>query len=56
VVDKDAAANLVAFCPLAAKKISPTTFEWTATDFTPEHQLGVLFFVDPDAPPSSKQK
>jgi hypothetical protein len=56
VVDKDAAANLVAFCPLAAKKISPTTFEWTATDFTSEHQLGVLFFVDPDAPPSSKQK
>ena len=49
VVEKGAAANMVAFCPLAAKKISPTTFQWSATDFTPGPQLGVLFFVDPEA-------
>jgi hypothetical protein len=55
-VDKGATVNLVAFCPLAAKKIAPTTFEWTARDFTPERQLGVLFFVDPDAASSSTQK
>src|SRR3546814_20374934 len=29
VVDKGAVTNLVAFCPLTAKKTSPTTFEWT---------------------------
>src|SRR3546814_10478403 len=46
VVDKRATANFVAFCPLAARKISPTTFEWTAADFTPGSQTGVLFFVN----------
>jgi len=56
LVDKGAADNLVAFCPRIAKKVSPTTFEWTAKDFTPERQLGVLFFVDPDAISPSSQK
>src|SRR3546814_8704552 len=37
VVDKRATANFVAFCPLAARKISPTTFEWTAADRSEEH-------------------
>jgi hypothetical protein len=55
-VDKGAAVNRVAFCPLAAKKVSPTTFEWTAKNFTPERQIGVLFFVAPDAAPSSTKK
>jgi hypothetical protein len=35
VVDKQRATDLVAFCPLTAKKISPTRFEWTATNYTP---------------------
>ncbi|MEH6949912.1 DUF4424 family protein [Nitrobacter sp. NHB1] len=55
-VDKGAAVNLVAFCPLEAKNVSPTTFEWTAKNLTPERQLGVLFFVDPDSASSSTQK
>jgi hypothetical protein len=55
-VDKGAATNLVAFCPLSARKISPTTFEWTATNYTPSGQIGVLFFVDPDAAPANKRK
>jgi hypothetical protein len=55
-VDKGATVNLVAFCPLEAKKVSPTTFEWTAKNFTPDRQIGVLFFVDPDAASSNTQK
>src|SRR3546814_7158007 len=38
VVDKGAVTNLVAFCPLTAKKTSPTPFEWTATNFTPRSE------------------
>lgn len=49
-IDKNAAANLVAFCPLAARKISPTTFEWTATNVTPDQEIGVLFFTAAPAP------
>jgi hypothetical protein len=56
VVGKDAVANLVAFCPVAAKRISPTAFEWTAKDFTPGSEIGVLFFVDPAAASSSEQE
>lgn len=51
LVDKGAAANLVAFCPLAAKKSAPPTFEWTTTNFTPGDETGVLFFIDPAALP-----
>src|SRR3546814_18337654 len=40
VVDTRATANFVAFCPLAARKISPTTFEWTDADFTPGSHTG----------------
>jgi hypothetical protein len=56
VVDKGAPANFVAFCPPQAKKISPTTFEWTATNFTLDHDIGVLFFMDPDAASAGEQK
>jgi hypothetical protein len=56
VVDKGAAANLVAFCPLAARKISPTTFEWTATNYTQGSEIGVLFFNDPNAASSGGQE
>ena len=52
VVDKDAGADMVAFCPLAATKTSSTTFEWTAEDFTPGRGIDVLFFVASDEGPS----
>lgn len=55
-VDKGEAANLVAFCPPDAKKTSPTTFEWTASNLTPGGETGVLFFVDPDAASSGERK
>ena len=56
VVDKGAATNLVAFCPPAARKISPTTFEWTATNYTPGGQTGVLFFVAPESAMPGERK
>jgi len=45
VVDKEKATNLVAFCPLNAKRISETAFEWTATNFLPERDIEVVFFA-----------
>lgn len=56
VIDKGATTNLVAFCPLSARKVSPTTFEWTATNFTQDSPTGVLFFVGPDAASSGAQQ
>lgn len=56
VVDKGAATNLVAFCPLAARKISPTTFEWTATNYNQDSQTGVLFFMNQNAASSGAQE
>lgn len=56
VIDKGAATNLVAFCPLAARKISPTTFEWTATNFTQDSPTGVLFFMDQNAASSGARE
>ncbi len=46
IVDKGATGNLVAFCPADARKISPTQFEWTATNFVPTHDLRVLFLIN----------
>jgi len=37
----------VAFCPPQEKKISPTRFEWTATDFVPDRDVEVVFFTTP---------
>ena len=45
-VDKHHPTDFVAFCPPDAKKISPTRFEWTAKDYTPGNETGVLFFWD----------
>lgn len=56
IIDKGAATNLVAFCPLAAKKLSPTTFEWTTTNFTQDSSTGVLFFMDQNAASSGAQE
>lgn len=49
-VEKRHPTDMVAFCPLDAKKVSPTRFEWTATDYTPDDRTGVLFFWDTEAP------
>jgi hypothetical protein len=56
VVDKGKTDNFVAFCPQAARKISPTTFEWTATDYTQASEIGVMFFNDPNAASSDGQE
>jgi hypothetical protein len=56
VVDKQHPTDLVAFCPLEARKISPTTFEWTAANFTQGSQTGVLFFMDQNAASSGTQE
>lgn len=50
VVDKQHPTDMVAFCPPEARKISPTRFEWTATNYTPGDRAGVLFFWDLEAP------
>lgn len=42
VVDKGMPEALVSFCGTGLKKISPTQFEMTATDFTPERELEIL--------------
>ena len=44
-VDKEKPENLVAFCPGTAKKVSPTRFEWTRSNFTPDRDADVVFFV-----------
>ena len=37
-------ADLVAFCPLEARKISPTQFQWTAKDFEPAKDISVVYY------------
>ena len=45
VVDKGDPEALVSFCGSGVKKISPTEFEMTATDFSPEHELEVMILT-----------
>ena len=45
VIDKGSPKNLVSFCGEGVKKISPTAFEMTKTDFYPERDLAVLILV-----------
>jgi hypothetical protein len=47
-VDKGDPDALVSFCGTGVKKISPTEFEMTATDFSPENELEVLFLTRPN--------
>ena len=42
VVDKGEPEALVSFCGTGVRKISPTQFEMTATDFMPEKELEIL--------------
>lgn len=41
-IDKGAPENLVSFCGSGVRKIGPTTFEMSATDFFPERDINVL--------------
>jgi hypothetical protein len=44
-VEKPDEKTLAAFCPLEAKKVSPTRFEWHAKDFMPKADLSVIFYT-----------
>lgn len=46
-VDKSYPASLVSFCGTGVKKIGPTTFQMTAQDFDPEHDVDILFLDRP---------
>lgn len=48
VVDKGDPDSLVSFCGTGVKKISPTEFEMTATDFSPDNELEVLILSRPN--------
>ena len=43
VVDKGSPNNLVSLCGENVRKVTPTIFEMTKTDFYPERDLDVLF-------------
>ena len=49
-VDKPDEKTLAAFCPSAAKKVSPTRFEWHARNFEPKSDLSVVFYTFQDPP------
>jgi hypothetical protein len=44
-IEKPSADDLAAFCPLEAKKVSPTRFEWHAKDFAPDKDLSAVFYT-----------
>jgi hypothetical protein len=47
-VDKGDPAALVSFCGQDVRKTGPTTFEMTAKDFYPEHDVDILILKKPD--------
>ncbi|ADZ72288.1 DUF4424 domain-containing protein [Polymorphum gilvum] len=47
-VDKGSTKNFVSFCADTVRKVGPTTFEATQTDFYPERDLEVLFLRPAD--------
>ncbi len=42
-IDKGSPAALVSLCRDGIRKTGPTTFEWSAENYTPDHDLTVLF-------------
>ena len=50
VVEKPAPTDIVAFCPLDAKKITPTRFEWTRMNHVPKGDIKVMFFTSTGEP------
>ena len=47
-IDKGTPKNLVSFCGDNVKKVGPTTFEVTAKDFYPEHDIDILLLEPSD--------
>ena len=47
-IDKGSEKDFVSFCGSGVKKVGPTTFEMSATDFTPTKDLHVLFLTAGD--------
>lgn len=47
-IDKGSPKNLVSFCGDNVRKVGPTTFEMTAKDFYPEHDIGILLLEPSD--------
>ncbi|RVC58620.1 MAG: DUF4424 domain-containing protein [Mesorhizobium sp.] len=47
-IDKGSAKNLVSFCGDNVRKVGPTTFEMTAKDFYPEHDIDILLLEPAD--------
>jgi Domain of unknown function (DUF4424) len=47
VIDKGSPDNLVSFCGRNVRKIGPTQFEMSASNFTPTSDLRVLFLTRP---------
>lgn len=45
VVDKEAPGDLVSFCGEGVRKIGPTQFEMTKTNWRPDKNLSVLFLI-----------
>jgi hypothetical protein len=45
VIDKGSPENLVSFCGEEVKKISPTEFEMTKSDYYPENDLAILILA-----------
>jgi hypothetical protein len=43
-------SDLVAFCPLDAKKISDTQFKWTAKNYEPTRDIDVVYYRFYDIP------
>jgi hypothetical protein len=37
-------ADMVAFCPLEAKKVSDTQFQWSAKNYEPERDISVVYY------------
>jgi hypothetical protein len=47
-VDKGSPKNLISFCGENVKKTGPTTFEMTADDFYPDHDIDILLLQPSD--------
>ena len=48
-IDKGSPKNLVSFCGDNVRKVGPTTFEMTASDFYPEHDIDILLLEPSDS-------
>lgn len=55
VVDKGSPDNLVSFCGRGVRKISPTQFEMSVSDFIPTSNLSVLFLTPARPEPAQVQ-